>query len=68
VNAARRIGAVSLVVAPLFGLIGGALHPERETDPAELLAVVAAKLDPLVPRARVVLRGLAAAARGAAAC
>ncbi len=44
-DAARQIGAVSLVVAPLFGLVGGALHPERATDPAELLEVVAANLD-----------------------
>jgi hypothetical protein len=44
-DAARRIGAVSLVVAPLFGLVGGALHPERESDAAALYAVVAANLD-----------------------
>jgi hypothetical protein len=45
VDATRRIAAVSLVVAPLFGLVGGALHPVRERDAAALYAVVAANLD-----------------------
>lgn len=41
----KTIAGMCMMAAPLFLLVGMVIHPERKTDEAEQLAVVAANLD-----------------------